>query len=96
MFPVETQEVGDGDGLLRQAGEGLHHVVPVQTQEEVVPRLCAAGQDFSALLRTRRGGLVYNERIYWKYKRSYGKSLKMSLPVGLTTALLQEAEEGVW
>ena len=71
VFPVETQEVGHGDGLLRQAGEGLHHVVLVQTQEEVVPCLCAAGQDFSALLRTRQGGLFFYERMYWKYKGEF-------------------------
>lgn len=49
VFPVETQEVGDGKCVLREARDALHHIVRAEMQMEVVPCFSAARHDVTTL-----------------------------------------------
>lgn len=49
LFPVETQEVGDGKCVLREARDALHHIVRAEMQMEVVPCFSAARHNVTTL-----------------------------------------------
>lgn len=49
MFPVETQEVGDGKCVLREARDALHHIVRAEMQMKVVPCFSTACHDVTTL-----------------------------------------------
>ncbi len=49
LFPIETQEVGDGKCVLREARDALHHIVWAEMQMEVVPCFSAARHDVTTL-----------------------------------------------
>lgn len=49
LFPVETQEVGDGKCVLREARDALHHIVRAEMQMEVVPCFSAARHNVMTL-----------------------------------------------
>ena len=49
VFPIQAQVIGDGEGLQREAGDGLHQLEAVQVQTEVIPRLHSSGHDPSVL-----------------------------------------------
>lgn len=54
VFPEQTKVIGEGEGLQGQAGELVHHVVAVQAQGEVVPRLRSSRHD-APVLQLERG-----------------------------------------
>lgn len=53
LFPVQTQVVGDGEGLQGQAGEALHLFIVVQMQTEVVPGFYSSGHNSFILQHDR-------------------------------------------
>lgn len=52
VFPVETQEVGDGKCILREARDALHHIMLAEMQMKVVPRFSAARHHVTTLQDT--------------------------------------------
>lgn len=66
VFAEQTQVVGHGEGLPAEAGDGLHALVAVQLEAEVVPRLCPSRHDATVLQRnvnkhpeSQRGKLLW-------------------------------------
>lgn len=51
VFAKQTQVVGHGEGLPAEAGDGLHALVAVQMEAEVVPRLRPSRHDVAVLQR---------------------------------------------
>lgn len=51
VFAEQTQVVGHGEGLPAEAGDGLHTLVAVQLEAEVVPSLRPSCHDAAVLQR---------------------------------------------
>lgn len=55
MLAVQADVVGGREGLLGEAGDAIHRVVPAEVQPEVIPLFCLPGYNLHALERKAPG-----------------------------------------